>query len=305
MAAHGGRIELESAVGRGSRFTVVFSALAPAVPVQAARAPHAVGGRIPAAMARDVLVFEDDPSAVRLLREYLQPAGYHMRVAPDGEQGLALAREHPPAAIILDMLLPAIDGWEVLRRLKADPRLRDIPVIIVTVVDEREVGLALGAVDYLVKPIQRDSLLACLDRLGIGRVASGHQPTVLAVDDEPAGLALVRGALDGQGYSVVVATSGREAIERVQRGGIDLVICDMVLPELDGFGVIAALKADPATTDIPILICTARDLSFEEKERLNGLILGIVTKGSGARDGLRTWLERAIPRRVSEDDAVA
>jgi CheY-like chemotaxis protein len=174
------------------------------------------------------------------------------------------------------------------------------------VVDEREVGLALGAVDYLVKPVQRDTLLSCLARLGVSQGIDGPALRVLAVDDEPAALALVGAALEGHGYEVIPALGGKEAIERVRRGGIDFIICDLVMPDLDGFGVIAALKADETTAGIPILICTARDLSKADKTQLNGQILGVVTKGSGAADGLRQWLAGAIHAKVPrDDDAVA
>jgi CheY-like chemotaxis protein len=250
---------------------------------------------------------EDDPSAQRLLREYLEPAGYTVRLAPDGEHGLAMARESKPAAIILDVLLPGLDGWEVLRRLKDDPRLRDVPVVIVTVVDEREVGLALGAVDYLVKPIQREALLATLARHGGAPSGSGGAARVLAVDDDPAALALLRHEVNRAGLEMVEATGGREALERAMYGDIDFVICDIVMPDLDGFAVVAGLKADPRTAHLPILISTAHDLTEDQKARLHGQILGIVTKGDDARVGLMQWLARAAPLagRGSRDREVA
>ncbi len=233
----------------------------------------------PAADASEILVIEDDPSALRLLREYLEPVGYRVRVASDGEQGLAMAAERAPSAIILDVLLPGIDGWEVLRRLKADATLRDIPVVIATVVDERDVGLALGAVDYLVKPVRRDALMAALRRNTLLSASAGRRLRVLAVDDEPAGLALMSAALEDQGYDVVLASGGREALEQARKTEMDLIVCDLVMPDIDGFGVIAALKADARTAAIPIVICTARDLSEAERAELHGDILGIVDQG--------------------------
>jgi signal transduction histidine kinase/CheY-like chemotaxis protein len=301
VEAHGGLIELESVVGEGSRFTVslpnvlvVGGSVESAIPLASVARPS-----IPAGDDLDVLVIEDDPSALRLLREYLEPIGYKIRVAPDGERGLALARERLPAAIILDILLPAIDGWEVLRRLKGEPMLRDIPVIVVTVVDEREIGLALGAIDYLVKPIQRSDLVACLERIIPVSGGLGRRRRILAVDDEPAALAFVAATLEGQRYEVIQAGGGREGVRRALEGGIDLIVCDLVMPDLDGFGVIAALRADPATSDIPIVICTARELTEEDRVRLRGHVLAIVTKGADARDGLRAWLAKgAVQKRV-------
>lgn len=289
--AHGGRIEVDSTVGRGTTFTVTMPKLS--LPQASTAGPTILQVPVGGATARrDILVVEDDPSAVRLLREYLEPIGYVLRCASDGEQGLAMAREEPPMAILLDVLVPRIDGWEVLRRLKADEALRDVPVVMVTVVDEREVGLALGAVDYLVKPVQRGALLSCLARLGIQESADGERTTVLAVDDEIAALDLIGGILSGTGIDVLRANNGREAIDIARRGDVDLVICDLLMPDLDGFGVVAELKSDATTASIPILICTSHDLSDDEKARLHGQILGIVAKGPTARDGLRGWLSK-------------
>ena len=297
--AHQGRIDLISARGQGSTFTLFLPAMteiADAEPlVRPAAAPAGGNGPVHASSG-EVLVIEDDPSAVRLLREYLEVAGYRVRVSASGEMGIASAIEQRPAAIILDVLLPGIDGWEVLRRLKANERLQDIPVVMVTVVEERDVGLALGAVDYLVKPIHREALLGCLARYVTASSRPGHAKRVLIVDDEPAAVALIRGALEPDGVEVVIAQGGREALDWAEHGElVDLVICDLVMPDVDGFEVIAALKANPRTAALPIVVCTAHDLSSDQKARLNGHILGIVAKGQDARTGLLDWLAIAVP----------
>jgi signal transduction histidine kinase/CheY-like chemotaxis protein len=296
--AHQGHIELDSARGVGSTFTLVLpagegaaSGAEPVAPVDAA--PALEGTDI---ASGDILVIEDDPSAVRLLREYLEAAGYSVRVSPTGEAGLAAAAARRPAAIVLDVLLPGIDGWEVLRRLKANEQLHDIPVVIVTVVEEREVGLALGAVDYLVKPIHRDALLSCVARYVSTGTGAGAAKRVLVVDDEPSALALIRGALEPEGVEVVEAQGGRAALEWAERGQlVDMVVCDLLMPDVDGFEVISALKGNARTATTPIVVCTAHDLTADQKERLNGNILGIVAKGQDARVGLLDWLDRAVP----------
>jgi CheY-like chemotaxis protein/nitrogen-specific signal transduction histidine kinase len=296
VEAHGGQIELVSEVGSGSRFTASFP--------QTDEAADATSIRIPEPMREtpsdgptgtDVLVIEDDPSAVRLLRTYLETDGYGVRVAVDGPTGLAEARARPPAAIVLDILLPGTDGWEVLREFKADHALRDLPVIIVTVVDERELGLALGAVDYFLKPVDRTALLSRLARYTFTTKVRAGAVRILAVDDDPAALDLIEAALRPEGFEVVRATGGREAIDRATAERFDLVVCDLLMPDVDGFDVVSALKSDSSTREVPILILTAHALTDADKVRLNGRILGIVDKGEDAAAGLRRWLTHLSP----------
>jgi signal transduction histidine kinase/DNA-binding response OmpR family regulator len=311
VEAHDGRIELQSTRGIGSTFTVVLP-IEPATPADApaarpgGAAPATVGpGGAPGTAASGttaptVLVVEDDLSAVRLIRAYLEPAGYAVRSAVDGETAIGMARERRPAAIVLDVLLPRIDGWEVLRRLKADPDLQDVPVIIVTVVDEREIGLALGAVDYLVKPLERGPLLASLARF-VAAPRSTPELRVLAIDDDPTALDLIEATLTMPTYRVIRALDGRQGLELALASPPDVIICDLLMPDLDGFTVVAELKRQPTTRELPILVMTAHDLTAAERERLRGQILGVVAKGPGARDGLLTWLAEVVGQREAGD----
>jgi signal transduction histidine kinase/DNA-binding response OmpR family regulator len=295
---HAGSIRVESVVGQGSTFTVSLPSGLDATTFQPiVTEPEDLARRRPAAGGMPIVIIEDDPSAVRLLREYLEPAGYAVHAAATGPLGLELLRRHRPAAVILDVLLPGLDGWEILRQIKADPELSNVPVIIVTVVDEREIGLALGAADYIVKPIRRDALLHSLDQ-HVPRTHGGAKPRVLAVDDDPAALDLVRAALEPEGFDVRTTTSSIEALRLVVDGTFDIVVSDVVMPELNGLELAERIHTNPRTASLPILLVTAHDLTAAEKAQLNGQIIGIASKGMAARSGLLRWLEPYLPDQV-------
>ena len=281
-------MEVTSDVGRGSRFTVVLPD---------ARAESAHDAPAPAVVAETagptILIIEDDPGAVRLLRAYLEAEGYQVEIATDGESGIAAAQANAPDAIILDVLLPGIDGWEVLRRLKGDPALRNLPVVVVTVVDERNVAMNLGAVDYFLKPVRREALLDRLSQYTFTTKVKMGRVRVLAIDDDPAARELVTNALRPEGFDVVSAASGREGLALALQDPPDLVICDLLMPDMDGYEVVERLHANETTKDVTILILTGQDLSASDRERLNGKVAEVVHKGVDPRPAFAQWLRRA------------
>lgn len=234
--AHQGGVTCESELGKGSSFTVRL----PAAPVTQASATGAAG-------APAVLLIEDDPQSAELMQTHLANAGYRVEVAGTGESGLAVAREHHPDAIVLDVGLPGIDGFEVLRRLKADARLSGVPVFFASVVDEIPAGLALGAHDYFVKPVDPAVLLSALAN------AIAARPRVLVVDHDDAVRRTIEEGLRAGGADVVACADGHAGLARSRAEEFDLIVCDTQSPAADGFSLLAALEQDPAGRHTPVL----------------------------------------------------
>ena len=293
IEAHGGTIDLESEVGRGSRFGVSLPLGRAARSAEAEVEPAPGATAIPIASGeRLVLAIEDDASAGELLRVYLEEAGYATAIAPDGRTGIEWATTLRPAAIILDILLPDLDGWEVLQHLKGDEATRDIPVIVVSVVDDAPLGFALGAVDYFVKPVAREALLGSLGLLTFTTKVRSHTVTALVIDADPEAGPGYRAQLEPDGFRVLVAASGEAGLARARHERPDLILLDMILPDSDGPDLVARLKADPTTADIPIWVTTRGDLDEEERARINDKVQGIVVRDSAGFDALKGWLDR-------------
>jgi CheY-like chemotaxis protein len=224
------------------------------------------------------LVIEDAPQAGELLRMHIESAGYRVEIARNGSDAVEMAKRLHPNVITLDLLLPVKDGWQVLKELKRHPLCKHIPVIIVSILDEKNLGFSLGAVDYFVKPVNRDDLIQALDRVHILPRSVKQRPSVLIIDDDRAATDLIQVILESEGYRVFKAFQGGEGVELAARERPDLIILDLVMPETSGFSVAFQLKQIPATREIPIIILTAMEIDEETHEQLGAYVSGLMSK---------------------------
>jgi CheY-like chemotaxis protein len=265
----GGDVTVASEPGKGSVFTVRL----PAGAHSQARSSVGSDGRLSATFDR-VLVIDDDATARELIADHLKAEGFSVVTAEGGVEGLKLAKELRPTAITLDVMMPDLDGWSVLAALRQDPDLAEIPVIMITIVDEHRRGIALGAAGYLMKPIDRERL-----RRMIGRFQAPARPTrVLVVEDDAIQRERMLGWLEGPQWTVREAENGREALNRIQENKPDVILLDLMMPEMDGFAVVAALQKEAGWQDIPVIVITARDLDAKDRERLNSGVQSVLVK---------------------------
>jgi len=287
---HGGRVWVESEPGAGSRFYVALPLKSQSDALLEADAVSTRESDGPL-----VMVVEDQNSAAALLSFTLRRAGYQVKVVRSGADVLESAVRLRPDAITLDILLPGVDGWEILRSLKESPETRNIPVVVVSVLDDRSLGFALGADDYLVKPAPREKLLEFVTRHTLGRKDGERAVRILAVDDDAVALQLLRDSLAPQ-FTLLTAEDGVTGIDMARSERPDAVILDLLMPMMSGFEVAAALKSDPSTRDIPILILTAKNLTVDDKVQLNGNVNRVMQKGQAGASELLTWLKRQPAR---------
>jgi CheY-like chemotaxis protein len=266
----GGDVAVESSPGKGSTFTITLpdQGHAPALGQAPVVAPAADG-------RATVLVVDDDPTTISLLGKMLEKEGYRVISASNGVEALSLARQHRPQAITLDVLMPQMDGWRALKELKADVALRDIPVIMVTVLNERGMAIPLGAADFLTKPVDRQRLTALLRE---NCPASGGASILVVEDDLPTRETLCR-MLTGMGNVAHAAVNGRSALDWLDsHPAPSLILLDLLMPEMDGFEFLRELRTRPVFAGIPVIVVTAKELSAEDFGVLSGQAERIIAK---------------------------
>ncbi len=291
----GGKIALSSKLGQGSTFTLTL----PATPVQRqqALAGDAKGKDAAAAAKKEtglVLVIDDDRAVHELLRHAIGKQGFRVEGALSGEEGLRMARRLHPDAITLDVMMPGMDGWTVLSSLKSDPDLAKIPVIMLTIVDEKNRGYSLGAADYLTKPIERERLTAVLMRY---RKTTKNE--ALVVEDDPANREVLTRLLESDGWKVDQAANGREALSLMENSAPGVILLDLMMPEMDGFEFIRQVRTREDWKLIPVIVVTAKDLTAEERGVLNGHVSQILQKGEYDRGELLEEVSRLVITRMA------
>ena len=285
----GGDIVVESRTDEGSTFTVRLPGDLHDPSIVNAAVPRVTTGKTVLGVTT-VLVIDDEPAVRDLMSRSLSSEGIRIITAGDGEEGLRKAHELHPDLIFLDVMMPKMDGWAVLTALKADAKVMRIPVVMLTVVTNKEMGYVLGASEYLTKPIDRDQLADVIDKYrpkDPGRV-------VLVVDDDSSTRQVLRRTLIKQGWSVVEAENGRVAMERVASHKPSLIMLDLVMPEMDGFEFLAAVRKNPASAATPVVVLTSKDLTADERSQLTGKVERILQKGSYSREALLSEVKSIV-----------
>jgi CheY-like chemotaxis protein len=244
-----------------------------------------------------VLVVDDDPATRDLLARNLQRDGFKVVTASDGRAGLEQARALRPRVILLDVTMPRMDGWEVLRALRSDPELGSTPVIMVTVLDEQNLAFSLGATDYLHKPVEWGQLREAMERFR----PTVHEGPVLVVDDDPDVRERMTTLLTREGWRVTTAENGRAGLEAVGARKPGLVLLDLMMPELDGFGFLRELRARPDWRDIPVVVLTAKDVTADDRRRLGGKADRVLQKGGLSMSDLAATLRSLMGATQSGD----
>ncbi|HEY4304445.1 MAG TPA: PAS domain S-box protein [Gemmatimonadaceae bacterium] len=308
---HGGTVAVESAVGEGSRFTVWIPMRAkdpvPSIPIDETtkespqplvEVPATGGQRIE--RARTALVVESNYRSAELIRVQLEAEDFTVLLAASGEEAMIIAQREPLALVTLDIMMPDVDGWAFLERLKKVPALQAVPVVIVSILADRTRGFALGAAAVMQSPISRQELNDTLLALGLSSLSGDNKIKVLIVDDDPGAVELAAVRIRGMASQVLRAYGGSEAIDIARRELPDLIVLDLMMPEVNGFDVVDALSADAKTAEIPIVVVTASQVTPEERARLNGGIATVIGKAGFDSKRFIAEVRRAMGRAMEE-----
>lgn len=281
-----GDVHVESVLGRGSTFRVVLPDCVEQAPATAQKSDSP--SDLPA--GAQVLVVDDDPLIQQLVRRKLEDEGFEVIVAADGHEGLLTARREHPIAIILDIHLPHIDGWSVLSRLKSDDELKHIPVIILSIEEDRNRGFSLGAFDYLIKPVEPTTLVEVLR----GAIAP-EEGEVLVVDDDADTRAMVSRRLRSEGFTVSEAVDGADALVRVRVSPPALMVLDLIMPNVDGFEVLARVRNQGH--EFPVVVLSGKDLNQNESDSLRDGLARIIRKNGDSTEQVVEQVKAHVVRR--------
>ncbi|KAB0678076.1 response regulator [Aureimonas leprariae] len=283
----GGDIGATSVLGEGTTFTIRI----PAEVTVVEEPLPATAGTLAGGPAGTVLAIDDDPHARELVTRFLSKEGFAVRTASDGVAGLEMARALVPDVILLDVTMPKKDGWSVLAELKEDPALTAIPVVMITIMDEQRLGFALGASDYLLKPVEWDKLKEVMDRF-----RADGSGMVLAIDDDVDTLSRYATMIEKQGFAFVSATNGRLGLDRVRERKPDLILLDLNMPVMDGFDFLKELRTEPGWQDIPVVVLSSKDLTRAERSTLEGAADQILAKSEASMRELATRIREIVSR---------
>lgn len=290
----GGDSSVTSELGAGSTFTCWFPA-DPSNTTVTAKEEAAPKPDDEGAGQADILLIDDERSSRELLQQLLAKEGWTIAVAEDGKKGLQLAKTLRPKVICLDIFMPAMDGWSVLSALKADPGLKGIPVVILTMSDDRNLGFALGASEYIMKPVSRDRLIEVMDKY----IAIRNNHSVLVIEDDETTSDMMAKLLHRDNYKVVKAQNGKVALEYLKVHIPGLIILDLMMPVMDGFQFVQEIRKHDSWSSIPIVVLSAKSISMEERMKLDGYVKRILQKGSTDHKWLLTEIRRVIEGEAS------
>lgn len=285
----GGSIDVESEPGSGSTFTCWL----PTSAEQAERDERELAvdrADSDNSSGVSILLIDDELFNHQLMKRYLAKEGWKLAFAASGQEGLQLAKKLRPKVICLDILMPSMDGWSVLSAIKSDPELQNIPVVIWSMTSDRQLGYALGASEFLTKPVNRERLISVMDRY----ISNRNDHNVLVIEDDEATSELLTRLLQKEGYVVTQARNGRHALDCMTKGTPKLILLDLMMPEMDGFQFLEELRKQETWSEIPIVVVTAKSITAEDKLKLNGFVKNVVEKGAFDHKSLLAEIGRFV-----------